>query len=61
MIYIVLDNQKALENTFKATTLKVEEHSRTFQVKMEIIQVLFKDFSYNSRLCETLLQSQVAS
>ena len=37
MIYIVLE--KALKNTFQATTFKVEEDQRTFQGKME-----FKDF-----------------
>ena len=27
----VLDNQKALQNTFQTTTFNVEENSRTFQ------------------------------
>ena len=31
MIYIVLDNQKALKNTFQAAEFKVEENSRTFK------------------------------
>ena len=32
MIYIVLGNQKAEKNSLQATTFKVEENSRTFQV-----------------------------
>ena len=30
-LYAVLENQKALKNTFQATTFKVEENSRNFQ------------------------------
>ena len=44
MIYnLSLTTRKALKNTFRATTFKVEENSRTFQGKME-----FKDFSRTS-------------
>ena len=31
MFYIVLDNQKASKNTFRATNVKVEDNSMTFQ------------------------------
>ena len=41
MTYIVLDNQKALKNTFQATTFKDEENSSTFQGLAQ----KFKDFS----------------
>ena len=30
-LYSLLNNQKALVNTFQATTFKVEENSRNFQ------------------------------
>jgi len=39
-LYSILENQKAVKNTFQATTFKVEENSRTFQGKVE-----FKDIS----------------
>ena len=51
--YSVLDDQKASENSFQATTFKVEENSRTFQglaqkfkdlSRKNGIQGLFKDF-----------------
>ena len=46
MIYILSSTtQKALKNTFQATTFKVQENSRTFQGLAQT----FKDFS---RLCE---------
>ena len=41
ILYSVLDNQKALKNTFHATLLKVEENIRTFQALAQT----FKDFS----------------
>ena len=43
MIYIVLDNQKALRNIFQATacTFRVEENPRTFQG----LAMKFKNFS----------------
>ena len=44
-LYFVLENQKALRNTFQATTFNVEENSRTFQG----LSLKFKDYS---RLCE---------
>ena len=31
MFYIVLDNQKASKNTFRATKVKVKDNSMTFQ------------------------------
>ena len=43
MTYIVVENQKALKNSFQAISFKAEENSRTFQGKME-----FKDFSRTS-------------
>ena len=39
--YTVLNKQKALKNTFQATTFKVEENSRTFQGLAQ----KFSDFS----------------
>jgi len=48
-----MENQKALKNTFQATTFKVEEYSTTFQglaqkfkdfSRKNGIQGLFKDF-----------------
>ena len=41
ILYSVLDNQKVSKNTFQATTLKVEENSRTFQGLAQ----KFNDFS----------------
>ena len=64
MTYIVLDNQKALKNTFQATTFMLKKiqalfkdlhrNLRTFQGKMEFkdfsrTSLKFKDFS---KLCE---------
>ena len=58
MTYIVLDNQKALKNTFQATTFNVDKNSSTFQglaqkfkdfLRKNGIQGLLKDFPYNSR------------
>ena len=45
-LYSVLDNQKALNNTFQTTTFKVEENLRPFQG----LPLKFKEFS---RLCES--------
>ena len=39
-LYSLLGKQKALKNTFQATTFKVEENSRSFREKMK-----FKDFT----------------
>ena len=54
------NSQKALKNTFRATTFKVQDNSRTFQGKME-----FKDFSRTTyefqglfKTWGTLLQAQ---
>ena len=44
LFYIVLDNHKALRNTFPAITFKVEENSRTFQG----LAMKFKNFSRKS-------------
>ena len=41
----MLDNQKAIKNTFQAPTFKVEENSRTFQGLAQ----KFKDFSWKNR------------
>ena len=55
MIYIVFDKQKALKNTLKATTFKVEENSKTLKRLAQQFKdfprtsLKFKDFS---RLCE---------
>ena len=40
-LYSVLDNQKALKNTFQVTAFKAEENSRTFHGLL----LKFKDFS----------------
>ena len=36
-LYSLLNNQKALVNTFQATTFKVEENSRTFSRTVRIL------------------------
>ena len=45
-LYSVLENQKALKNTFPATTFKLEENSRTFQGLAQN----FKDFSRKNEI-----------
>ena len=52
MTYIVVENQKALKNSFQAISFKAEENSRTFQGKME-----FKDFSRTSPKIQGLFKT----
>ena len=40
-LYSLLNNQKALVNTFQATTFKVEENSRTFSRTVRILVPLW--------------------